>query len=122
MSIVSDGQVSGGLQKPLINDIPSYSTNAILAAGRGGRTGKSITFFTGENHERGLAGELAKVGLEHNKTWLPTNVLLQVLRESGFECEGLKKFPMTIKKKEHSAYGAFFKETSGASVGKKIKF
>ena len=61
--------------------------------GRGGKTGKSITFFTGDAHERALAGELARV-----------------LRESGFECEGLKKFPMTIKKKTHSAYGAFFRD------------
>ena len=32
-----------------------------LRAGRGGKSGKSITFFTGENHERALAGELARV-------------------------------------------------------------
>lgn len=63
------------------------------AAGRGGKSGKSITFFTGEKHERALAGELARV-----------------LRESGFEAEGLKKFPMTVKKKTHSAYGAFFRD------------
>ena len=62
-------------------------------AGRGGKSGKSITFFTGEKHERALAGELARV-----------------LRESGFEAEGLKKFPMTVKKKTHSAYGAFFRD------------
>jgi len=61
--------------------------------GRGGRSGKSITLFTGDNHERGLAGELGRV-----------------LREGGFEYEGLKKFPMTIKKKEHSAYGAFYRD------------
>ena len=64
-----------------------------LRAGRGGKSGKSITFFTGEKHERALAGELARV-----------------LRESGFEAEGLKKFPMTVKKKTHSAYGAFFRD------------
>jgi ATP-dependent RNA helicase DBP3 len=62
-------------------------------AGRAGRGGKSITFFTGEKHERSLAGELARV-----------------LRESGFEAEGLKRFPMTIKKKEHSVYGAFYRD------------
>ncbi|KAL1709378.1 P-loop containing nucleoside triphosphate hydrolase protein [Schizophyllum commune] len=61
--------------------------------GRGGKSGKSITFFTGEGHERALAGELARV-----------------LHDSGFECEGLKKFPMTIKKKEHSVYGAFYRD------------
>jgi ATP-dependent RNA helicase DBP3 len=80
--------------------------------GRGGKTGKSITYFTGEAHERALAGELARV-----------------LRESGFEAPGLSKFPMTIKKvgrsppmrrvwcwltrlwqKSHSVYGDFFRE------------
>ncbi|KAH9949528.1 P-loop containing nucleoside triphosphate hydrolase protein [Amylocystis lapponica] len=69
-------------------DIPN-----VAAVRRGGKTGKSITFFTGDDHERALAGELARV-----------------LRESGFEAEGLKKFPMTIKKKTHSAYGAFFRD------------
>ena len=62
-------------------------------AGRGGKSGKSITFFTGEKHERALAGELARV-----------------LKESGFSADELaEKFPMTIKKKTHSAYGAFFR-------------
>jgi ATP-dependent RNA helicase DBP3 len=36
--------------------------------GRGGKSGKSFTFFTGENHERALAGELARI-----------------LREGGFD-------------------------------------
>lgn len=48
---------------------------------------------------------------------------MRVLRDSGYECEELKKFPMTVKKKEHGAYGAFFKDTSGLpAAGKKIKF
>ena len=65
----------------------------LSCVGRGGKSGKSITFFTGNQHERALAGEFARV-----------------LREGGFDYEGLKKFPMTIKKKEHSAYGAFFRD------------
>ena len=68
-------------------------TRVRVHVGRGGKSGKSITFFTGDGHERALAGELARV-----------------LRESGFEAEGLKKFPMTIKKKTHSSYGAFFRD------------
>jgi len=67
--------------------LPLYLT------GRGGKSGKSITFFTGDAHEKALAGEFAKV-----------------LNESGFDYSALKKFPMTIKKKEHSAYGAFFRD------------
>jgi len=58
--------------------VPSHR---IGRTGRGGRSGQSVTFFTGENHERALAGEL-----------------MRVLRDSGFEAEGLKKFPMTVKK------------------------
>ncbi|KAI0258794.1 P-loop containing nucleoside triphosphate hydrolase protein [Gloeopeniophorella convolvens] len=62
--------------------------------GRGGKGGRSITFFTGGNHERALAGELARV-----------------LRDSGVDTTPLSdKFPMSIKKKTHGVYGAFFKE------------
>ena len=74
--------------------------------GRGGKSGKSITFFTGDAHERALAGELARV-----------------LRESGFDTTPLQKFPMTIKKKTHSAYGAFFRDDIPMPSGPtKIKF
>jgi ATP-dependent RNA helicase DBP3 len=65
----------------------------IIFTGRGRKSGQSITFFTGENHERSLAGELARV-----------------VRESGFDIEPLKKFPMTIRKKTHSVYGAFYRD------------
>ena len=75
--------------------------------GRGGKSGQSITFFTGENHEKALAGELARV-----------------LQDSGFDCAELReKFPMTIKKKTHSAYGAFFRDDIPMPSGPtKIKF
>ena len=74
--------------------------------GRGRKSGKSITFFTGENHERSLAGELARV-----------------VRESGFDIEPLKKFPMTIKKKTHSVYGAFYRaDVEMPSASTKIVF
>ena len=76
-------------------------------SGRGGKDGRSITFFTGSNHERGLAGELARV-----------------LRESGVDIAPLSdKFPMAIKKKTHGVYGAFFREDVDMSaVPKKIVF
>ncbi|EJD55371.1 DEAD-domain-containing protein [Auricularia subglabra TFB-10046 SS5] len=76
--------------------------------GRGGRSGQSVTFFTGEGQERGIAGEFAAV-----------------LREGGVDCAELqKRFPMTIKKKEHSFYGAFYNKNAGAEMGTatKIKF
>ena len=76
--------------------------------GRGGREGKSVTFFTGEKHEKALAGELAKV-----------------VRESGFDAaaEGLRqRFDMTIKKRTHNVYGAHFKEVDSTVKGTKIVF
>jgi ATP-dependent RNA helicase DBP3 len=76
------------------------STATHHSTGRGGKSGKSITFFTGDNHERSLAGEFAKV-----------------LRDGGFDYEALKKFPMTIKKREHSVYGAFYRDDIPAPSG-----
>lgn len=78
-----------------------------LRVGRGGKDGRSITFFTGNNHERSLAGELARV-----------------LRESGVDVTPLSsKFPMSIKKKVHGVYGAFFREdVDMAAVPKRIVF
>lgn len=75
--------------------------------GRGGKDGRSITFFTGSNHERSLAGEFARV-----------------LRESGVDIAPLSsRFPMSIKKKTHGVYGAFFREDVDMSaVPKKIVF
>lgn len=72
--------------------------------GRAGCTGLSHTFFT--FHEKGKSGELINL-LKQNKQDIP---------------EELMAFGTTVRKKEHSAYGAFFKEIDESQKSSKITF
>ncbi|KAI9259354.1 P-loop containing nucleoside triphosphate hydrolase protein, partial [Sporodiniella umbellata] len=63
--------------------------------GRGGKKGTAYTFFTPE--DKAHSGEL-----------------INVLKQANMNVpDELLKFGTTVKKKTHSAYGAFFKESEG---------
>ena len=76
----------------------------MIRTGRAGAVGLAITLFT-----------------EHDKA--QSGALINVLRESKQPVpEELLKFGTTVKKKEHEAYGAFYRDTGGAKMATKIKF
>ncbi|KAH4007107.1 ATP-dependent RNA helicase DBP3 [Parastagonospora nodorum] len=72
--------------------------------GRAGKEGLAITFFT--EHDKGLSGSL-----------------INVLKAANQEVpEELLKFGTTVKKKEHGAYGAFYKDVDNTKAATKITF
>lgn len=65
--------------------VPEDFVHRCGRTGRAGKTGRAVTFFTGEAHEKSLAGEF-----------------MRVLRDAGAEIpKEMDRFPTTIKKKEH---------------------
>ncbi|KAI1331710.1 DEAD-domain-containing protein [Xylariaceae sp. FL0255] len=72
--------------------------------GRAGKTGQAITMFT--EHDKAHSGEL-----------------INILNAAGQPVpQDLLKFGTSVKKKEHSAYGAFFKDVDMSKKGTKITF
>ena len=68
-------------------------------------------------------GELAK--RTGNPTLMPCTPkgVMVLLRESGVDTTELKeRFPMTIKKKTHAVYGAFYKEPGEEVKATKLRF
>jgi ATP-dependent RNA helicase DBP3 len=72
--------------------------------GRAGKEGLAITLFT--EHDKALSGSLINVLKAANQP-VP---------------EDLMKFGTTVKKKEHGAYGAFYKDTDNTKAATKITF
>ncbi|KAF2027239.1 DEAD-domain-containing protein [Setomelanomma holmii] len=72
--------------------------------GRAGKEGLAITLFT--EHDKGLSGSLINVLKAANQP-VP---------------EELLKFGTTVKKKEHGAYGAFYKDVDNTKAATKITF
>ncbi|RMZ82296.1 hypothetical protein DV738_g1705, partial [Chaetothyriales sp. CBS 135597] len=72
--------------------------------GRAGKDGLAITLFT--EHDKALAGGLVNV-LKSANQQVP---------------EDLLKFGTTVKKKQHDAYGAFFKEDLEGKTATKVTF
>ncbi|SNX83146.1 probable DBP3 - putative RNA helicase required for pre-rRNA processing [Melanopsichium pennsylvanicum] len=109
--LVATDVAARGLDIPNVEHVVNYTfpltiedyVHRIGRTGRGGKTGKSLTFFT--EMDKAHAGEL-----------------IRVLKDADQKVpEDLTKFPTTIKKKTHSSYGDHFKELV-AGKSKKIVF
>lgn len=109
--LVATDVAARGIDVPLVEYVVNYTfpltiedyVHRIGRTGRAGRTGKSITYFTPE--DKSHAGELIRILKDSNQP-VPKEML---------------QFPTTIKRKEHGAYGAHFRELVPGKA-KKITF
>ena len=110
--LVATDVAGRGLDVPDIELVINFSfpltiedyVHRIGRTGRAGNKGVSHTFFTA--HDKARAGEL-------------NNLLRQMNQDVP---ESLTRFGTTVKKKEHSAYGAFFKDIDETVKATKIVF
>lgn len=109
--LVATDVAARGLDIPDVELVVNYTfpltaedyVHRIGRTGRGGRDGAAITFFTDD--DKAHAGELVRILKDANQA-VP---------------DDLMKFPTTIKKKSHAAYGDHFKEFVPGKA-KKITF
>ncbi|KAI3644836.1 hypothetical protein MP228_011000 [Amoeboaphelidium protococcarum] len=110
--LIATDVASRGLDIPKVEYVINFTfpltiedyIHRIGRTGRAGSTGIAHTFFT--LHEKSKAGELV-------------NVLRQADQKVP---QDLMNFGTAVKKKEHSAYGAFFKDVDTAAKPTKITF